>query len=132
MVNEFVGEIHIIKETEEISAKFQKREFVLNDHDDRFPQLVLFELTQDKVDDILAFNVGDMVKVKYNIRGREWTSPQGDVRYFVSLNAWRIEKVGPAGQGDGPVSRQADDGGFMDGPYDKDEMDGSIDDIPFG
>lgn len=122
MVHEFTGEIHLVKETDVINDRFQKREFVLNDKDDEYPQLVQFELTQDKVDDILSFKVGDMVKVKYNIRGREWTSPQGDVRYFVSLNAWRVEKVGPAGQGE-PASRQEHEPAGMD--------DSSIDDIPF-
>ena len=126
MVHEFIGEIHLIKETDVVNDRFKKREFVLNDQDDKFPQLVQFELTQDKVDDILSFKVGDMVKVKYNIRGREWTSPQGDVRYFVSLNAWRIEKVGPAGQDDGPVSRQEHEPAGMD-----DADGGSIEDIPF-
>lgn len=126
MVHEFIGEIHLIKETDAISDSFQKREFIVNDMDEAYPQVVPFELTQDKVDDILSFKVGDMVKVKYNIRGREWTSPQGDVRYFVSLNAWRIEKVGPAGQDDGPVSRQEHE------PVPMDDADGgSIEDIPF-
>ena len=124
MVHEFIGEVHLIKETDVVNERFQKREFILNDKDDEYPQVIAFELTQGKCDDILAFNVGDMVKVKYNIRGREWHPPQGgEIRYFVSLNAWRIEKVGPAGQNDGPVSRQEHEPAGMD--------DSSIDDIPF-
>ena len=31
------------------------------------------------------------VEVSFNLRGREWTSPTGDVKYFNTLEAWRIE-----------------------------------------
>jgi hypothetical protein len=44
-----------------------------------------------------AFNPQEQVEVSFNLRGREWTSPQGEVKYFNTLEAWRIERVG-AGQ----------------------------------
>ncbi|MBT3592850.1 MAG: hypothetical protein HN519_02635, partial [Hellea sp.] len=31
------------------------------------------------------------------MRGRDWTSPQGEVKYFVSLEAWRLDKVSGGG-----------------------------------
>jgi len=57
-------------------------------------------LTQDKCSLIDAANVNDQIEVSFNLRGREWTSPAGEVKYFNTLEAWRIEKVG-AGQPQG-------------------------------
>ena len=45
-----------------------------------------------------SVRVGDELKVHFNLRGREWTSPKdGVTKYFNTLEAWRIEKVGGAG-----------------------------------
>jgi len=40
-----------------------------------------------------AYHVGQDVRVSINIRGREWTSPQGEVKYFNSIQGWRIETL---------------------------------------
>ena len=87
MSNEFTGELIVIEETEVISDNFQKRIIVINDGDDKYPQVVPFEFIQDNCDQVLGFNIGDMVTVKYNIRGREYNG-----KYYVNLQAWRIEK----------------------------------------
>ena len=44
----------------------------------------------------MVSNQMDQIEVSFNIRGREWTSPQGEVKYFNTLEAWRIEKMGAA------------------------------------
>jgi len=85
------GKIYVIKDTQEVSASFKKREFVLEyASNPMYPQYPIFQLVQDKVDLLDSFNVGDTVKVDLDIRGREWTSPQGEVKYFNSLDAWRM------------------------------------------
>ena len=38
------------------------------------------------------YNIGDELKVQFNLRGREWNGPQG-IKYFNTLEVWRIEKV---------------------------------------
>ena len=56
-----------------------------------------------------AYKEGDKVKVSINIGGREWTSPQGEVRYFNSITGWRIEKVEGANDFNEPTqARNAD------------------------
>ena len=80
----------------QVSEKFKKRDFVLVDNSSQYPQFLSFQLTQDKCNLIDAFNVNEQIEVSFNLRGREWTSPQGEVRYFNTLDAWRIEKVGAA------------------------------------
>jgi hypothetical protein len=52
-----------------------------------------------------SFNQGDEIKVQFNLRGREWNGPQG-IKYFNTLEAWRIEKVA-AGQSSAPAQSNA-------------------------
>src|ERR1700741_1878083 len=75
----------------QVSEKFKKREFVITDNSSQYPQHISFQLTQDKCGLIDQYKVGDELKVHFNLRGREWTSPKGEVRYFNTLEAWRIE-----------------------------------------
>ena len=58
-----------------------------------YPQDILFQAVQDKCGMLDGIQPGEQVEVSFNLRGREWTSPQGEVRYFNTLDAWRIEKV---------------------------------------
>lgn len=88
------GTVKVINDTVQISDKFAKREFVVTDTSSMYPQDVLFQLTQDKCGLIDNIKVSETVEVSFNLRGREWTNPQGEVKYFNSLEAWRIEKVG--------------------------------------
>lgn len=90
----FTGTIKVIQETQRISDKFQKREFVVTDTTSMYPQDILFQATQDKCNLLDQFQVNDSVEVSFNLRGREWTSPQGEVKYFNTIEAWRIEKQG--------------------------------------
>ncbi len=102
---ETAGLLKVKKDTQAVSDKFSKREFVIaTDTSTQYPQYISFVLTQDKCGLLDAVNEGDEVKVNFNLRGREWAGPEG-VRYFNSLEAWKIERVG-AGQPaayDGPA-----------------------------
>ncbi|HLU87856.1 MAG TPA: DUF3127 domain-containing protein [Taishania sp.] len=88
------GTVKAIMDTIQVSEKFSKREFVVTDSSSMYPQDILFQLTQDKCSMIDAVAVNDTVEVSFNLRGREWVSPQGEVKYFNTLDAWRVEKVG--------------------------------------
>lgn len=84
------GEIIVIGETTKVSDKFSKRDLVVKT-DETYPQTIPMQFTQDKCSLINEYNVGDIVEVSVNIQGRSWDSPQGETKYFLSLNAWRIE-----------------------------------------
>lgn len=93
---EVTGQLKLKYDTAKVSEKFQKRDFVLaTDLSTPYPQFVSFQVTQDKCSILDSFNVGDEIKVQFNLRGREWNGPQG-VKYFNTLEAWRIEKVSSA------------------------------------
>jgi|SRR6218665_691456 len=88
---DITGILKVKTEAQQVSDKFRKREFVLTDNSSQYPQHISFQLTQDKCSLLDQYNVGDELKVHFNLRGREWTSPKGEIKYFNTLEAWRIE-----------------------------------------
>jgi len=88
------GIVKVVNPTVQVSEKFAKREFVVTDASSMYPQDIMFQSTQDKCSLLDNIQVNDQVEVSFNLRGREWTSPQGEVKYFNTLEAWRIDKVG--------------------------------------
>lgn len=90
---ELQGKIKLIDETKTYGSNgFRKRELVITT-EEQYPNTILIEFVQDKTDLLNAYKVGQNVKVSINIRGREWTNPQGEVKYFNSINGWRIENL---------------------------------------
>lgn len=91
---EVIGILKVKFDTQKVSDRFQKREFVLTTEEQTpYPQHCLFQLTQDKCSVLDSLNEGDEIKAHFNLRGREWNGPQG-IKYFNTLEAWRIEKIG--------------------------------------
>jgi hypothetical protein len=90
------GILKVKSAEQQVSEKFRKREFVLTDNSSQYPQHISFQLTQDKCSLLDAYNIGDEVKVYFNLRGREWTDKQGVTKYFNSLEAWKLEGVSNA------------------------------------
>ena len=82
---EVQGKIKLIGETQTFGSNgFRKRELVITTAE-QYPQSIMIEFTQDKGDLLNNFNVGQDVKISINLRGREWTNPQGEVKYFNSI-----------------------------------------------
>jgi hypothetical protein len=123
-------------ETQKVSDRFQKREFVLEIKSNsatgyEFVDFIKFQATQDKCALLDQVNTDDTVKVSFNLRGRKWEK-EGQVSYFTNLEAWRIEKLStdsgePAGET--PMANgDADDAPF---PANPPENDSGFDDLPF-
>ncbi|WP_338410811.1 DUF3127 domain-containing protein [uncultured Flavobacterium sp.] len=89
---EILGRIKVINPEQQVSATFKKRELVVST-DEQYPQHIIMDFVQDKTDLLNQYNVGEQVKVSINVRGREWVSPQGETKYFNTLQGWRIEKI---------------------------------------
>ena len=90
---EVIGKVKVVNPEQQVSASFKKRELVVTT-DEQYPQHILIEFTQDKCDLLSSYKEGEAVKVSINLRGREWVNPQGETRYFNSIQGWRIERVG--------------------------------------
>jgi len=88
---ELEGRIKMKGEDQHVSASFVKRELVITT-DEQYPQHILIEFHQEKVDLMDPYKVGEPVKVHVNLRGREWVNPQGEAKYFNSFQGWRIER----------------------------------------
>jgi hypothetical protein len=103
------GKLIVVMDTVQTTETFKKRSFVVELIDNpMYPQKVQFEANQDRVSLLDNFAVGDQIEVVFNLRGREWTSPQGEKKYFNTLEAWRISKVeasasSPAANGSEPA-----------------------------
>lgn len=90
---EVIGTLKVKFDTQKVSDRFQKREFVLTtEANTPYPQHVSFQVTQDKCSLLDQFSEGDDLKIQFNLRGREWNGPQG-IKYFNTLEAWRIERM---------------------------------------
>ena len=90
---DITGRIKLITDTQEFGSNgFKKREIVITT-DEQYPQNVIIEFVQDKTALLDAYQVGQDVKIAFNLRGREWINPEGVAKYFNSLSGWRIEAV---------------------------------------
>jgi hypothetical protein len=99
---EVTGKIKKIDETKTFgSSGFRKRELVITT-DEQYPQMLMIEFVQDKCDLLDNFNVGEDIKVSINLRGREWINPEGEAKYFNSIQGWRIEKAQAGAPGEVP------------------------------
>jgi len=100
---EVQGKIKRISETQILgSGGFRKREVVVTT-EEQYPQHLAIEFVQDKTELLNNFREGQSVKVSINLRGREWVSPQGETKYFNSIQGWRIDAVDASAQADSPV-----------------------------
>ena len=90
---QITGRLKFIGATQEVSASFKKREVVVSTNE-QYVQHILIEFNQEKCDVLNSYNVGDEVEVSINIKGKEWTNPQGETKYFNSIQGWKINKVG--------------------------------------
>ncbi|HET8754121.1 MAG TPA: DUF3127 domain-containing protein [Salinimicrobium sp.] len=90
---EVQGKIKMIGETQTFGSNgFRKREVVVTT-EEQYPQHIMVEFVQDKTDLLNNFQVGQPVKIGVNLRGREWVNPQGETKYFNSIQGWRIENL---------------------------------------
>lgn len=110
-------------DTESKTQSFQAREFVIEVADGNYPQMVKFQLTQDRCSLVDSYNEGDAIKVFFDLRGREWNG-----KYFTNLNAWRIEQPQAAAPSAPPPS---EDNSFPTANDEPSFQDEGEDDLPF-
>jgi len=122
---EIEGKLHKKFDTESKTNTFQAREFVIEVTSGNYPQFIKFQLTQDRCSLIDDYEEGGMIKVFFDLRGREWNE-----KYFTNLNAWRLENVSAAANAAPPPTAE-----FGDFPTATDEpsatADAADDDLPF-
>lgn len=119
------GKLIQIDETKQVSARFRKRDFVIEiATNPQYPEVVKFQLAQDKCELLADYKVGQEVKVYFDLRGRKWVDRDGVDQYFNTLQAWRISKADANGTDDAPPP--ADDIPPVPGRFND-----VVDEIPF-
>ena len=130
MSYELSGKLVAKFDTVQKSATFKTREFAVEKTEDiggrTITNYVKFQIVQDKVSIIDRVNVGDEIKIYFNIKGTKWEK-EGKVNYFTNLDAWRIEPLGQAGNNKGVTDTE-----YME-PLDTFSATSpdAIDDLPF-
>ena len=90
---EILGRIKQIFTSQVIGQNgFEKRDLVITT-EEQYPQTIIIQFTQQRCDLLDSLQVGQNVKVYINIRGREWTNPQGETKYFNTIEGWKIEVI---------------------------------------
>lgn len=88
---EIQGIIKSIQNTKEINSSLSKRNLIITTVE-QYSQTIVLEFINDKCQLLDQFSLGEAVKIQYNVKGREWTSEQGETQYFISLQGWKIDK----------------------------------------
>jgi hypothetical protein len=129
MSYELTGKLLVKFDTTQRTETFKTREFVVEKSEDINGKLITnyikFQCVQDRTGIVDRVNVGDEIKVHFNIKGSKWEK-NGSVSYFNNLDAWRIEQILNAGK-----NSNADQDDFE--PLDNftSSSEEAVDDLPF-
>ncbi len=101
---EITGKLVEKYDTQNVSDRFKKREFVLElveeVNGNPYTNYAKMQLVQNKCDILDRFNVGDTLRVNFNIKGNRYEK-EGRTSYFSNLDAWRLEKADAANMNGG-------------------------------
>lgn len=108
---EIQGTLIVKNDTQVISDRFKKREFVIEKKETspngfEFVDTIKFQLTQDKCHLLDGFELGQNINVAFNVRGNKWEK-NGQTSYFVNLDAWKIEEAGASTGESAPAASAA-------------------------
>lgn len=92
MAFEVTGKLEVIFDTQQISDRFKKREFVLMIQDGMYHEYIKMQLLQDKCDLLNGYTKGDEIKVSFNLKGKPYQKGS-ETLYFTNLDAWRVERL---------------------------------------
>ncbi len=123
---EVVGKLYKKFNTENKTQTFRAREFVIENPDGNYPQMIKFQLVQDRCDILDAYQEGDEIKVFFDLRGREWNE-----KFFTNLNAWRLEKTSTEAPAPQAPPAPAEEAPFPDASEAPSQQVIEDDDLPF-
>jgi len=93
---EITGKLVAKYDTVQRTETFKTREFVIEKTEDingrSISNYVKFQCVQDRTTMPDRFNLGDEVKVSFNIKGTKWVK-DGRENYITNLDAWRMEHI---------------------------------------
>ncbi|BDT61573.1 MAG: hypothetical protein RDO_1010 [Flavobacteriales endosymbiont of Rhyzopertha dominica] len=87
-----IGKIKDIFNTQIFKNNFKKKSLILIT-EEQFPQNIIIDFIQDKIELLNNFKINDIVKIYINIKGKEWINNEGITKYINSIQGWKIEKI---------------------------------------
>lgn len=126
LTGKLVAKYDIVQRTE----TFKTREFAVEKTDEingrTITNYVKFQCVQDKTAIVDRVNIGDEIKVYFNIKGSKWEK-DGKVNYITNLDAWRVEQILQPGNNKAPIDNE-----YME-PLDtfSSTTPDAVDDLPF-
>ena len=103
---EITGKIKWIDEVKTYGSNgFRKREIVITTQE-QYPQNIIIEFVQDKCELLDSYQIGQDVRIGINLRGREWVNPEGQTKYFNSIQGWRIDQLDQGADNDESIPTQ--------------------------
>lgn len=125
---DYTGVVEKVLDTQTFQSGFTKRDLIVTDDigsESRYPNHLPFTFKKDGVNLLSGIKPGDRVKIHFAIDGREWQSPQGQVKYFTDLTGLKIEVLNGDGTSTEPVPEPAipDDAAL--------DASAAVDDLPF-
>jgi hypothetical protein len=99
---EVKGKLIVKYNTQQVTDRFKKREFVVEIASGNYTESIKFQLIQEKCDLLDRFKEGDEINVFFNLKGKPYTK-DGNTSYFNNLDAWKIDIAK-----DGSASKEED------------------------
>ena len=125
-IYEYTGVIEKVLPTQSFASGFSKRDVVMTDDvgsDSKWPNHIAFTFKKDAASVLDTVKEGQRAKIRFAIDGREWTNPQGQVKYFTDLTGLKLEILNGDGSSTEPVPAPAepdfpeDPGSDIDMPF---------------
>ena len=110
-IYEYTGVIEKVLPTQNFASGFSKRDVVMTDDvgsDSKWPNHIAFTFKKDAASVLDTVKEGQRAKIRFAIDGREWTNPQGQVKYFTDLTGLKLEILNGDGSSTEPVPAPAE------------------------
>lgn len=98
---EITGKLIVKGDSQQVSEKFKKREFVLELAEEIngniYTNFAKMQLVQNKCDILDRYGIGATVTCSFNIKGNSYVDKKdGTTKYITNLDCWKIEGSGTA------------------------------------
>ncbi len=125
-IYEYTGVVEKVLDLQTFASGFTKRDVVLTDDigmETKWPNHIAFTFKKDSTSLLDGVKPGQRAKIRFAIDGREWTNPQGQVKYFTDLTGLKLEVLKDDGTSTEPIPEPVGPNDFVDA--------GDVDDMPF-
>ena len=98
-IYEYTGVVEKVLQLQTFASGFTKRDVVMTDDvgtESKWPNHIAFTFKKDAASMLDTVREGQRAKIRFAIDGREWTNPQGQVKYFTDLTGLTEPVPAPA------------------------------------